>query len=317
MGGNTMKLAPIVLFVYNRAWHTQQTVEALQKNDLADKSELFIYADGEKQANDNKVKEVREYIKTITGFKKVGIIEREKNWGLADNIIDGVTKIVNKYGRIIVLEDDIVTSVGFLKYMNKALEMYEDEEKVMHISGYLPKTSFSYLLPKTFFLRFMSCWGWATWKSSWNKSIWDTKYLWNRINKKEILYKYNYENALSFHHQLLDNIDGNIKTWAIKWFTSIYINEGYCLYSKTSLVQNIGFDGSGIHCEKEDNPIHFVNLSEYINQKKKIAVTENFIGHFYLRIFYIYGNKFTFKKYIIRNIIFLKSNIKKVLKKLE
>jgi hypothetical protein len=127
----TSNLAPIVLFVYNSPWHTRQTVEVLQKNHLASESEFFIYSDAPKNENAvDKVSEVREYIKSITGFKKVTVIKREKNWGLADSIIDGVIKIVNEYGKIIVLEDDLVTSPYFLRFMNEALEIYKDEEKV-------------------------------------------------------------------------------------------------------------------------------------------------------------------------------------------
>ena len=121
-----MTLAPIVIFVYNRPNHTRQTVEALRKNELANESELFIYADAPKNENAVvKVNEVREYIKSVDGFKKVTIIHREKNWGLANSIIDGVTKIVNEYGKIIVLEDDLITSPNFLSFTNQALDFYE------------------------------------------------------------------------------------------------------------------------------------------------------------------------------------------------
>ena len=144
-------LAPIVLFVYNRPWHTAQTVEALQKNTLADKSELFIYSDAAKNSEVALyVKKVREYIRNISGFRKVTIMEREKNWGLANSIIDGVTTIVNKYGKIIVLEDDLVTSPYFLRFMNEALEMYENEESVASIHGYIYPIEG---LPETFFIR--------------------------------------------------------------------------------------------------------------------------------------------------------------------
>src|SRR3989339_698479 len=130
-------LSPIVLFVYNRLEHTRKTIEALQKNELAKDSELFLYSDGPKnEENIKKVNEVRKYINSIDGFKKVKIVEREINFGLARSIIAGVTDIVNKYGKIIVLEDDIVTSPYFLTFMNDALCLYENEEKVMHISGY-------------------------------------------------------------------------------------------------------------------------------------------------------------------------------------
>src|SRR5688572_7223408 len=118
-------LAPVALFVYNRPWHTRQTVKALQNNFLADETELFIFSDGPKN-DDSKaaVQEVRDYLKTIEQFKNITIIEQEKNLGLANSIISGVTEIVNKYGKIIVIEDDLISSRYFLKYMNDALDKY-------------------------------------------------------------------------------------------------------------------------------------------------------------------------------------------------
>lgn len=154
-----INVTPIILFVYNRLWHTKQTVEALQKNDLASESELFIFSDGPKPGAEEKVKEVREYLKTITGFRKVTIIERDTNWGLANNIIDGVTKIVNEYGKVIVLEDDLVTSPGFLTYMNEGLKIYADEEQVASIHGYIYPLKHPERLPETFFIRGADCWG--------------------------------------------------------------------------------------------------------------------------------------------------------------
>jgi len=160
-------LAPIVLFVYNRPWHMRQTIEALQKNELAEVSELFIFSDGPKsEADKEKVLEVREYIKTIPGFKSVTLIKRERNIGLAQSIITGVTDVINRYGRIIVLEDDMVTSPYFLKFMNEALEFYKDAEKVVCVHGYIYPIEAK--LPETFFLRGADCWGWATWKRGWD-----------------------------------------------------------------------------------------------------------------------------------------------------
>jgi GT2 family glycosyltransferase len=132
-----MTLAPIVLFVYNRPWHTKQTITALERNELSDKSELFIFSDEAKNPeNIEKVKEVREYIKKAKNFKKITIIKQTKNLGLAASIINGVTNIINKYGKIIVLEDDLVTSPHFLRFMNESLDLYKNEEKVWHITGY-------------------------------------------------------------------------------------------------------------------------------------------------------------------------------------
>ena len=162
-----MNYAPIVLFVYNRPWHTKQTIDALKNNYLANESELYIYSDAPKHSQDiSSVQEVRNYIKSINGFKNIKIIYRKRNYGLADSIIDGVTEIVNKYGKIIVLEDDIVTSPHFLQFINDALIYYEEVNEVWHISGWnYPIQPIN--LHDTFLWRVMNCWGWATWANRW------------------------------------------------------------------------------------------------------------------------------------------------------
>ncbi|TXB63796.1 glycosyltransferase [Phaeodactylibacter luteus] len=272
-----MELAPIVLFVYNRPWHTQQTVEALQKNDLADQSELFIFADGPKIPSDSKVQAVKDYIKTINGFKKVIIVEREKNWGLADNIVDGVTTIVNKYGRVIVLEDDIVTSPGFLKYMNEALNIYEQEDRVMHISGYWFPVKGWKQLPETFFYNVTSCWGWATWKEAWAKLELDAKYLKSQIVQDPLKVKeFTIEDSGDFMHQLDMNISGSKKTWAVKWYASMFLNNGFALHPRQSLVNNIGHDGSGDNCGESDK-CYWEKLAKEIILEK-IPIQESKLG---------------------------------------
>lgn len=266
-------LAPIVLFVYNRPWHTQQTIEALQKNDLASESELFIYADGERKEGDEQVKEVREYIKTVAGFKTITIIERDKNWGLADSIIDGVTEIVNKYGKIIVLEDDIVSSVGFLEYMNDALAMYQDESKVMHISGYMIPDSSDF--PETFFCKLSHCWGWATWKRAWrfyNNNAKSTKY---HLDKLMLQDSFNFNSSYSLYSQLTNNVNGTLDTWAVKWYSSLFLFNGLALHPNSSQVYNIGFDGSGENCNELLDQSKQIGISKNISLKK-IKITENF-----------------------------------------
>ena len=242
-----MILSPIVLFVYNRPDHTKQTVEALQKNELASESELFIYSDVAKNENSiTKVNEVREYIKTINGFKNIIIIEREKNWGLANSIIDGVTKIVNEYGKVIVLEDDLVTSPYFLKFMNAALEFYKNEEKVMHITGYSYPIQTNGL-DDTFFIKPASCWSWATWNRAWKYYKKDADYYLSIFDKK-MIYDFNLNNAYRYFDQIVQNKQGKINTWAIFWYASIYLQKGLSLHPKESYVQNIGFDNEGTHC---------------------------------------------------------------------
>ncbi|WP_165786935.1 glycosyltransferase [Aliarcobacter cryaerophilus] len=255
-----MKLAPIVLFTYNRPWHTQQTIEALQKNELAKESELFIFSDGGKDEESwKKVNEVREYLKTIDGFKDIKIIEQEKNLGLADSIISGVTKIINKYGKIIVLEDDIVTSPYFLRFMNDALDFYENEEKVWHISGYIFPVKNIVSPEKTFFIKPTTCWGWATWKNKWKHFNRSSHYFLEQFNENMII-DFNLNNSYGYWSHLLQNHNRQIKTWAIFWYATVYLNNGLSLHPQVSFTDNIGHDNSGTHCGLNSNfKINFLN----------------------------------------------------------
>ena len=209
-----MSLAPIVLFTYDRLWHTQKTIEALKNNELASKSELIIYVDGAKNKSVyESVSQVRDYVETVDGFKKVTIITRDKNWGLANSIIDGVTQVIKKYGKVIVLEDDLVTSPFFLRYMNDALEFYKDEDKVMHVSGYIYPID-NNKLSDTFFIKPDTCWGWATWDRAWKYFKKDTDYYLNIFNKKMIR-DFNLNGSYDYFKQIKANKNGRIETWAI------------------------------------------------------------------------------------------------------
>jgi len=246
-----MTPAPIVLFVYNRPVHTRQTVEALLKNELAKESDLIIFSDAAKNNEAvGAVCEVREFIKTISGFRSVKIVERDRNWGLANSIIDGVTSVVNEQGRIIVLEDDLVTSPYFLKFMNDALNAYKDEEKVMHISGYMFPVSTTGL-PETFFLRPTTCWGWATWDRAWQHFSKEPKKLLNEFSEQTI-YRFNLDGSYNYWEHIQLNERGLINTWAVFWYASVFQQDGLCLHPNISMVNNIGHDDSGIHSGQTD-----------------------------------------------------------------
>ncbi len=241
------KLSPIILFVYNRPWHTKQTIEALQKNELAQNSELFIHSDGYKSNKDKEnVKKVRKYIKTIDGFKKIKIIEQNKNLGLTNSIVSGVTNIINKFGKIIVLEDDLITSPYFLKFMNNALNFYEKEKKVWHISGWNYPINTA-KLPDTFLWRTMNCWGWGTWADRWKYYEKNIEKTINTFSKKDIK-RFNIDGMENFWEQVLSNKRKKIDTWDIFWYTTIFKKNGLCLNPTQTFVKNIGLDGSGIHC---------------------------------------------------------------------
>jgi len=260
-----MNYAPITLFVYNRPWHTRQTLESLKRNVSANESSLFVYSDGAKtDADERKVLEVRDYIRTVDGFKNVSIVEREENFGLAKSIITGVTEVLNNYGKVIVVEDDLICSPYFLSYMNQALSIYNNIDKVMHVSAYMYPIN-STGLKETLFFRPASCWGWGTWARAW-------KYLEYDIHKlipsfdNELIHKFNMDGKFNFWHQMELNRDGRIHSWAIRWYASVFLNNGLCLHPSRSLVNNIGFDGTGVHCGKDaiyDVPLLSHQISEF------------------------------------------------------
>ncbi|MEM3068193.1 MAG: hypothetical protein QXX91_06110 [Thermoplasmata archaeon] len=260
-------LAPIVLFVYNRPWHARQTLEALSKNLLADKSKLFIYADGPKENTTKeqlvKIKEVKKLISEKQWCAEVQIVEREKNLGLGNSVIAGVTEIVNKFGKIIVLEDDLITSVGFLKYMNDALNFYENEERVMHVSGYMFPVKNAEEIPETFFLNLTSCWGWGTWARAWGTADFNSMHLLDKIGNSERISEFVIDNSTGFYSLLQQNavLEQKNKTsieiirndskwnWDICWYATVFLQEGLCLHPRLSLVRNIGHDNQGVHCK--------------------------------------------------------------------
>lgn len=246
-------LAPIVLFVYNRPWHTRQTLESLSNNRLSVQSQLYIFSDGPKlnasSVDIEKIEKVRQLIREKKWCKEVEIIEYEKNSGLANSVITGVTKVLDKHEKIIVLEDDLILSTGFLKYMNEALNLYNEEDSVMHVSAYMfpiKKT-----LSETFFLRNTSCWGWGTWKRAWKHFNPDSKFLLNKILlDKEREIRFNQNNLFSYTSMLKENSEGLNDSWDIRWYASTFLQNGICLHPRRSLVRNIGHDISGVHCKK-------------------------------------------------------------------
>ncbi len=243
------KLAPVVLFVYNRPKHTLRTLQALQKNPEASQTDLFIFCDGAKPNASNitleKIDKVRKIIRTEKWCQNVIIFEEQTNKGLAQSIIEGVTKIITKYQKIIVLEDDIQTSPAFLKFMNQALDFYEKQEKVMHISGYMFPVKVQ--LPDTFFFNTASCWGWATWQRAWQYFNSDAQFLLNEIEAQNLSYQFAVEGTSDHLNQLKANVNGTLKTWAVKWYASIFLEQGLCLHPNISFTQNIGQDSTGVH----------------------------------------------------------------------
>lgn len=244
-------LAPIIIFTYNRPQHTRRMLQALESADLAKDSDVYIYSDGAKNANSiEAVNKVRAIIAEPWQFNNIKIIERERNLGLAQNVISGVTEVISKYGKVIVLEDDLQISKVGLRYFNDALDVYEKEEKVMEISGYMYPVKDAEKLPETFFFRVANSWGWATWERAWKKYNPNIDELIADFDKEKIK-RFSIDHTENFWKQVKEYKAGKINSWAIRWYLTLFNNNGLALYPRQSMIQNMGTDGSGTHSDAD------------------------------------------------------------------
>lgn len=258
-------LAPILLFVYNRPDHTRKTVESLKLNRLAKESILYVFSDAAKSAKDVVlVKKVRKYIDSITGFKQVIVHKRKRNLGLANSVITGVNEVIYLSKKVIVVEDDLQSSSQFLDYMNSALNFYENDKKIFSVTGYnypdaLMKIPTSYHYD-VYISNRPSSWGWATWLNRWVKVDWEVRDFNLFWKDKQSKFLFN-QGGEDLSNMLLEQMNGKIDSWAIRWAYSHYTNRSFCLHPIKSLINNIGNDGSGTHCDKMKRDIYFNRLN--------------------------------------------------------
>lgn len=280
-----MNLAPIILFVYNRIDHTKRTIESLKSNYFAKESFLFIFSDGPKDDADiKKVNEVRKYINSIKGFKKIIIIERKKNLGLANSVISGVSYVFNKYEKVIVLEDDLISSKYFLEYMNMMLDKYKKEKCIYSITGYnhpkkllpIPK-SYEYDI---YFNYRAASWSWATWKDRWESVDWKVKDYDLFLKNKKLQREFNFS-GFDKTKMLKSQIEGKIDSWAIRWDYHHFKNRALCIYPILSYIDNIGNDNSGTHCTKTNKYKNIIlNENNLLDLPKDIIINKKLLRNF-------------------------------------
>ena len=279
-----MRAAPIALFVYKRLSHLQCTVAALQANMLAGESELYVFSDGPRSAFEaSQVHAVRSYLDTVTGFGAVHIIAHAENRGLGLSIISGVTEVCRQHGRVIVVEDDLITSPYFLRYMNEALNLYERNSEVISIHGYSYPVAGK--LPETFFLRGADCWGWATWRRGWDLFNADGAALLTELERRGMSREFDLDGVFGYTEMLRQQVAGANDSWAVRWHASAYLANKLTLYPVRSLVRNIGLDGTGTHCDSNidydvavlNRPVRLERLPTMENRAARTAF-QRFLG---------------------------------------
>ena len=239
-------LAPIVLFVYNRPEHTRRTLAALAANPLASESDLIVYADGpRKPEHAALVEAVRTVVRGISGFRSLKLIERETNLGLAKSIIAGVSTACDMFGCAIVIEDDLIVAPQFLHFMNAALERYRDSPQVHQVSGYLfPGCEGDEHIR---FLPLTTTWGWATWQRAWSLFDKEASSIGRLRSDSGFRNRFDLNGAYDYSGMIESQLRGAIDSWGIRWYLSVFAQGGLTVYPGKSLVENIGFDGSGTH----------------------------------------------------------------------
>lgn len=281
-----MKFSPIVLFVYNRPEQTKIVLDTLSCCQYADQSELFIFADAAK--NESAISRVNAVQKIIDDtvwnekFKKVHIRKAEKNKGLANSVISGVSAVIEEYGRVIVVEDDNRVAEDFLDYMNRGLDFYFDNMRVGMLGGYTVPIKFPTDYDKDVFAMGRgSSYAWATWKDRWEKVDWDVKDY--EDFRKDRLARKRFSEYGEDRVGMLDNqVQHGMNSWAIRFAYAMFKNDWIAILPTKTRVENIGFDGSGVHNVAGENkfrvsiapnlsPVKFENVDVNPQIKKEFV----------------------------------------------
>jgi hypothetical protein len=238
------ELAPIAIFGFNRPSHLLRCINSLAKNPEAFRSKIYVFIDGPRNQMDfESVNETQKVIESYSKLRFELIKTRKANLGLAGSLIDGIDLVINEHGKIIVLEDDLVVSSGFLKFMNSGLEKYETDLKVASIQGcnyfYQP------MKEEAFFLKGADCWGWGTWANRWRDVNWNATELIQEIKDRNIEKEFNLNGSYNYLDILVNFERGRNSSWAVRWHASMYLQDKVSLYPAHSLVSNLGADGTG------------------------------------------------------------------------
>ncbi len=309
-----MSFAPIVMFVYNRADHFNKTYKALSRCPEAKESDLFIFSDGPKnEEGAKKVNEVREDLKKIQNdgfFRNVTVTESSENKGLARSVIAGVTEIIEKYGRVIVVEDDCMPSEYFLKFMNNALDFYSENKMIGSVAGYIPQIQLPADYKKDVFTAYRSCsWSWATWADRWANVDWELRYISDFYKNPSLIKRLN-SNGSDRFIRLYRQTKGNGSSWSVRFGAHLVKNGWLTVYPRYSYVQNIGCDESGVHSTSDDAEKMRVDLSKAIAEPRLENLSIDNRIQKIMKKHYSYGFISDMKKLLFTVLIVIKERLK-------
>jgi hypothetical protein len=245
--------APIAFFAYKRPEQTLSSLASLANNPESKQSWLFIFCDGPKTSSDEAgVREVRRVVRDRQWCGRVSVIEHERNQGLAQSVIGGVTQLVEEFGRVIVVEDDLLVARGFLDYANRALERYEHADKVFQISGHMFPIAQTGVENHAFFMPMITSWGWATWRRAWKYFDPGAEGFEQLKHDASLRKRFDLQGSYPYSTMLFSQMAGEIDSWAIRWWWSVFRQNGIALFPRRSLIRNIGSDAASTHTRGGD-----------------------------------------------------------------
>ncbi|MBM4148843.1 MAG: hypothetical protein FJ224_07345 [Lentisphaerae bacterium] len=243
---------PLVVFAYNRPEHLRRCLESLGANPELARCRVTIRCDGPKGEGDaGSVRETAAVARAWAGRHGALVEVSDVNMGLAPSIISGVGALCRDYGRAIVVEDDLVVAPGFVRFMLDGLDRFEKYSEVYQVNGYMfgvahpPK-------PESFFLPWVSTWGWATWQRAWVDVDWTAAGALERLKDTRVQRAFDLNGNYPYTDFLKARLAGRNSSWGILWWWHVFSRKGLSLFPARTLVANKGFDGTGHHCPDGD-----------------------------------------------------------------
>ncbi|MEA2512436.1 MAG: hypothetical protein QOJ59_1923 [Thermomicrobiales bacterium] len=239
--------APIALFIYKRPDHARAAIKHLKECEGFAESQCYVFADGAKHDRDVAgVREARAVARAELGDRAV-YVERDTNLGVADAIIAGVTEVCARHGRVIVIEDDLLVSPAFLRFLNQGLQRYEAEPGVMQISGHMYDVPALRRHDEAIFLPVTTAWGWATWQRAWEHFD-PNAHGWRELLRDDRTRdRFDLGRRFPYSKMLAQQMTGALQAWDIRWYYTVFAHGGLVLHPPRTLVLNVGLDGSGTH----------------------------------------------------------------------
>ena len=248
-----MKCAPILISVYDRLEHFKRCIQSLKNNQHIENTVIYLASDGPKcQKSSYNVKEIRNYIKSIDGFKKINVFTAKENTN-KDIILQAREKMASDFDRYICTEDDIFFSPFYLDFINSCLEYYEDDNKISAVCGHNLPNFINNKNNTLIALKFFSAYGYGTWRDkdltlNLSKNFDGTTFAMNTLKNKKLFKEINIRlpHLIPLLREML--LNKNFLPRDVINSVLLIKKNKVCIFPSISFVRNDGYDNSGENC---------------------------------------------------------------------